>query len=644
MQNPMTLVKRMRSIACPLLAAAVTSLVFAASPANAVTLADYPAVVADLATTTPTDAQIYAWIEQGGLPAGRAPITSSPDTAPKVDELLQSERRPMPGQPAADAVRHRLRSEIWRARWKTRLLPAFRVLDRVSLYATAGMVGFAIGTQARKLFASEPRPPATPTVTGMVPVPRGTELWSVNGYWWGGPLQTAVAPVDGYYASTGSYTSPAYTIWSSHAPVYGYSCYTLPAATGFAPLASAPTAYASACNPAQAVGLFRPSELLLRPMTPDDEPNVTKVVTWPTGTEGTNGEPPTTTLDRLRQELQAAPQEYPTLLAWLDAHLGGPSQDPTGELIDLPTCTGMTYGACSAALRNAGLTGTITKVTLTADDAIMDVAADRTTALHPGGRVKYNDEVTVTVNPDPLPELTETELLIADELEQNNPDVDPDPETGKPRAPWTTIARHCVKAIEASGIASLDPLDCARIPIFITGYDAADAAITNLQAISQKPRWTLLHRRVADQNALTDRQWYDRTTIAPATCLKPARNAFEVAHGYRAACDEYPFYSSSEGYKGAMNDGTLPHLRLINQKQNTREGDALDWFYGGTGFRNGPFPWPKCNIPATPDSTISWMPEALALGAAVNSAFIVVPLGAVSETSRTTGLCNGRTL
>jgi hypothetical protein len=128
---------------------------------------------------------------------------------------------------------------------------------------------------------------------------------------------------------------------------------------------------------------------------------------------------------------------------------------------------------------------------------------------------------------------------------------------------------------------------------------------------------------------------------AGPTCRTAARDEFERIHGYRAECDEYPFYKTSEGYHGALNDGTLPNIRLINPAQNQLEGRMLGWFYDGTWISSDPIPpWPPCNLPQTPDSTIRPLPESLALGVAQPSAFIALPIGAVGGRIKTMGICN----
>jgi hypothetical protein len=106
-------------------------------------------------------------------------------------------------------------------------------------------------------------------------------------------------------------------------------------------------------------------------------------IDWPTGSQGTNGESVATTQQRVATELHNHPDRYPTLLPWLDAHMGGDSDDPTGQLIKTPACDGDTYTACRTQLQAAGFTGTITQHTLSSDDAVLEQQADRVTATSP---------------------------------------------------------------------------------------------------------------------------------------------------------------------------------------------------------------------------------------------------------------------
>jgi len=296
----------------------------------------------------------------------------------------------------------------------------------------------------------------------------------------------------------------------------------------------------------------------------------------------------------------------------------------------LPTCLGVTFESCSESIREAGLTGTITKRTLSADEAIIEEDPNRVTAIHPRGTVLRTDEVTVYINPATMPTMTATETLVATQLEQKNPGV---VEVGaeKPFA-YKTIARRCVKAASAAG-SGISPTDCGSLPIFVTGYDAAAPAENDAAAIKDHPSWVMLHRRTSRDN----RGWY----TTKDGCLRTEYDAYEAEFGYRPQCHDYPFWSTHQAYNGLLNDAQ-PRIKLTSPVENRDvQGKALQHFFG----TNRGLPWPVCNIPAVADDTLAVMPDQLSRAAAATaagSAFLNVPIGEEGGRIRTVGLCNGR--
>ena len=130
------------------------------------------------------------------------------------------------------------------------------------------------------------------------------------------------------------------------------------------------------------------------PVRPPTEPSIH----WPTQSDpGTNGEATTTTRDRLRAELENDPGSYPTLIPWLDSHLGGDSEDPTGQLVKVPDCRGDSYSECASRLDAKDLTPR--RVELDLEDADLDLPADVVVRTDPAKQAAAGSEVDVLVNP-----------------------------------------------------------------------------------------------------------------------------------------------------------------------------------------------------------------------------------------------------
>lgn len=291
---------------------------------------------------------------------------------------------------------------------------------------------------------------------------------------------------------------------------------------------------------------------------------------------------------------------------------------------NLPTCVGMTFDACRQAIRDAGLTGAITRQTLSADDAIMEEDADRVTAIHPGGRVQRNDAVAVFVNPETMPTMTATETQIATQLEAKNPGV-VDEEAEKPFA-FKTIARRCARTAPVTS-------DCESLPIFVTGYDAVGPARNDALAIASTPRWALLHRRPSQATT----GWYN----GKDGCRPADRDAARAAGMINPQCHEFPFWSTLEAWQAPLNDGVQPRIEMTNGDENLLQGRALKHFYGTSSSEFSPR-FPPCHIPATPDDLVAGVPSPQREVIAQDSAFLNVPVGALGGRIRTVGLCNDR--
>ena len=300
---------------------------------------------------------------------------------------------------------------------------------------------------------------------------------------------------------------------------------------------------------------------------------------------------------RLREALESG--NHPVLNDWLCAQLGGDCVDPTGQLIRPPACRGDSYTTCRVRLQDAGFSGTITQQTLSADDAIMEEQANRVTATAPamGSQTEHDADIIVYVNPDPMPQMTATETLVATQLEQKHPDVDVDPTSGKSRVAWKTIARNCTRAVGAAQINGLQPTDCATLPIFVTGADGADAAENDLAAIADRPKWVLLHNW---DSTPKNTSWYrNRKFENGPGCLDAENPLYIDPQGTN--CDEYPFWPTIQGFGGPLGYsggvGPRPRIMWTRGSQNQHQGRALGyWIRGGPPLQFGSL-FPRCDIP-----------------------------------------------
>jgi hypothetical protein len=114
-----------------------------------------------------------------------------------------------------------------------------------------------------------------------------------------------------------------------------------------------------------------------------------------------------TTLDelkaRLRAELEAYPDWYRHLIAWLDAQLGGGSTDPSGQIappVTVPSCAGVSYTTCVTRLHDRGFTD-IERDTVSRTEADLDKAPDEVLSLTPDAGDTAPTSATITVRTNP---------------------------------------------------------------------------------------------------------------------------------------------------------------------------------------------------------------------------------------------------
>jgi hypothetical protein len=416
--------------------------------------------------------EVHALIERNGLPNGRAPVPCSV----VCDELWLSEHRPMPNQPSSDDL-HR---EIRLLRERSRLLPRAasiigNVAFRGSAVGTAGLIGWEIGTAARKLLLEVPVPVREDAVTHGRFEARGALLLS------SGHGHLMYAPSDGFVGAD----SAGFTIYSSSGTdgcwYYGS---TTPAWAGFTVLTETRT---TTCNGAGTVTHNIPFAAVVPRVRSlaQGEVGSQGSIAWPNSREpGTNGEPTATTRDRMRGELENAADSYPTLLPWLDSHLGGGSEDPTGQLVKVPACRSDSYETCVNRLEANGLTGQ--RVELTFDDADLDVAPDRIVRTSPASGVQAPAASSVTVYVNPPEDLVRvpacrgesyqicvsqlnTEGLTARRVELDFDGADPD--VPAERVVRTQPAKHTPVGSEV--VAYVNPV-AANMPAVIPGIQPGE--------------------------------------------------------------------------------------------------------------------------------------------------------------------------
>jgi hypothetical protein len=349
---------------------------------------------------------IGAFVENGGIPSGRAPTNL--DGLPTASELWLEEHRPMPNQ----ASSQQLYRELELLRTRTKLLPAIGTLaGRVSLAASAFTTGWAIGTAARKLWIGVTVPPAgLGTLTHATVVVAGGKLTTP-----GNSVPTVPAVPDGRVVPTATLQGEdsfgnMLKFQQNVSPCQSGQSGTNPNAWDGWTHTVIPTECAGGTLQAGVVGL--------RVDIPTRTTTETPVKVYDPATDdaslGTitySGDPstadPAATAAAVKQELNTNSNDYPTLTPWLDAHLGGPSDDPTGQVTTktVPNCEGMTYDECIAALQAGGFVGTITHVTLPADGADLTKPAGATVSTEPapGTKTSPSTTIVVTTNPPVLP-------------------------------------------------------------------------------------------------------------------------------------------------------------------------------------------------------------------------------------------------
>ena len=233
----------------------------------------------------------------------------------------------------------------------------------------------------------------------------------------------------------------------------------------------------------------------------------------------------------------------------------------------IPDCDSLTQAACEAAVRDAGFLGPITARTLSASEAVMARDPNKVTGTYPSGLAKADPgtAITIYVNPATKPALTLQQTLIANALERNNPSVVTDENK-------EDFARACEKWVTASG-TNRTIADCTTpgIPIYVIGREWPQAADHTIEALESYAPWVLLTYTPRDKTT-----WYVKypeTGKTSGSCKGQYRQPNPAA----TACDEWPWQKTEEGGE-TPSTGRLPHLKVINARQNSLSGSRYNDF------------------------------------------------------------------
>lgn len=308
-------------------------------------------------------------------------------------------------------------------------------------------------------------------------------------------------------------------------------------------------------------------------------------------------------------QLRDHADEYPALIPWLETELG---EEPSQTADGTPFCTSLTFVACVSAFRHAGFTGHIREEVLTPEEAWIGLPAGAVVDTTPAADniVDNKDaDVVIRTNPDPMPDMTDDDTMISNNMGLANPVADNPQFTEVLRK---NAARQCrFRALAAS----LPISTCWTLPIFVTGgADSWGPAINDKKAISDvKPRWFAGNVRPPYTRA---RSWYVNKpgNAFPDGCLtvkKPTNDGNQD-------CDEYPLQSFAQGKGGPLETET-PSLKWTNFRENRMQGRAFQHFASGDNPGDR-YLWAGCNIPPTP-----WTNDGGLVGDALNAAKDIVP-------------------
>ena len=245
-----------------------------------------------------------------------------------------------------------------------------------------------------------------------------------------------------------------------------------------------------------------------------------------------------------------------------------------------------------------GIQDALYYITVTGGDIVIAVSALAASALFsppPTVTRPDCDQLSSGACVDPKPSVT-----IDTQEWATGPKEGPSPEQA------ATALETCTSLVQTA-YPALNPTEvqgeCESKPIFVPGGKAGagkEAAVHDLAVIAAHPSlvqlWYISNKE--KEKTGVDRRWY----YTGSGYLPPCTG--KVAK-YKIECDEYPYYSSTEGGQAAYNVYGQGVLDPIDWKDNRIEGAALYQMYRD----------PRCN-----------MTSAVASPASPGSPYLVVPL------------------
>lgn len=363
----------------------------AAAPAGASALAGpSPAVRSNIGA-------VADFIQRGGATSTVPPVGN----AGVVDDLWLSEHRPMPNQTSSAAL-HR---ELLQLRTRVGVLPRLAsAAGTVTLGATAFSVGWAIGTGIRKKYiefdapvqpATQPGPQIAPGSWTLTPRGKGDNLDTAN------PAQRTFPWETGFqlrFKLSGSSTYEGLFWDKDGCSAMGYPWQAM-APAGLSVIATG----AGTANNCPQAGQVATGVYLGQRATPKSGPRVydgqAAALSTPAVPADVNDD---LAEQRTLTELDTYPQDYPTLLPWLDSELGGPSADPTGAEVEIPRPReGEVYADYASRLQEAGLSAV--RADVASPEPGVEPNVVLSTSPAGGTRVATGTEVTVRTQPATAP-------------------------------------------------------------------------------------------------------------------------------------------------------------------------------------------------------------------------------------------------
>jgi PASTA domain len=361
-------------------------------------------------------ASVAGWLEKGG---GYTSAPSPVGNAGTVSDLWLSEHRPIPNQPSST----QLWNELGKLRSKATLTEtAATVLGRVSLGATAFLVGWQIGTAIREggpLFGGAKVPGYTgdngwqggrlgiyapganmntasqpvyaPALVVKLELPRlrcDDPADNQNGQPWPADLAAAHYPKGSYVVKGPTFTACG-LVWSGgwQATKPGHM-ETIVANIDVLPVRDSTTG--------PGTGAYTSADLPTFGATPGDGATVQ---TAPTSSLAAPSAGATTAFVNSELNTPAGHANYPSTWTVIVDTI----PPPPPPKVTMPDCDGLTATECAAELESAGFTVTPTIVTTSFDGADLTRPGDAviTTSPAPGESVDPDTAVIITKNPAP---------------------------------------------------------------------------------------------------------------------------------------------------------------------------------------------------------------------------------------------------